>query len=207
MKLNKAIKKGFSLIEITLALSLILLLGISGFWIQQKVYNSNSANETIKNINLMSSNLRSIASGNVLNINNEDFAFFDYLVADLYKRNTGKYYYYADNVLFKLVNYNGFIEMKLLVNKNICTKIASDLLSTSQYAIKINPITNLSTLYVNPNSSTPSLLKKNQYVSNNYETGVLVSECNSGVKSNILREVDINDDNNKYSEIDIFFYP
>lgn len=207
MKWNNSARKGFSLIEITLSISLILLLGISGFWVQQKLYNSNSANETIKNINLMSSNLRSIASGNVLNVNSGDFAFFDYLVSDLYKRTTSNNYYYGDNVLFKFANYNGFIEMRILVNKNICPKIVSDLLNTSLYAIKINPITNLSTLYINPNASTPSSIKKNQYVSNNYDPSILVPECNSGVKSNLLREVDVNSDNNKYAELNIFFYP
>lgn len=200
-------KKGFSLIEIILSLTIILLLSFGGFWIKKILSDNTSNSDLIKNINIISNNLKSITISNNISSSN-DISFYDYLVSKLYKRDSEKKYYYDDknNTFFNFKVKNNIIVMQILIKKDSCLKFSQDILSTSQYAIKINPITDLSSLYIPSNSTTPEYVLKNQNVSENYNLNDILLKCNQKINSNLPLTLGLVDSIEKYSEVDVFLY-
>lgn len=200
-------KKGFSLIEVILSLTIILLLSFGGFWIKKILSDNTSNSDLIKNINIISNNLKSITISNNISSSN-DISFYDYLVSKLYKRDSEKKYYYDDknNTFFNFKVKNNIIVMQILIKKDSCLKFSQDILSTSQYAIKINPITDLSSLYIPSNSTTPEYVLKNQNVSENYNLNDILLKCNQKINSNLPLTLGLVDSIEKYSEVDVFLY-
>lgn len=145
---NIKIKKGFSLIELILTFAMLITLILGIFFVYKKVKVDSDVREIITNLSIVTNNYKSLTANKntpMVSDNGETYSssFYDYMVKDVYKKLPqsidGKNPAYVNKTGEVSLDYNkNYLDIVLIVNIDVCEKLATQLLSSGNYVVNAN---------------------------------------------------------------------
>ena len=197
LKKVKKVKKGFSLIELLLTLSIIAALTVLAFIIYEKVKMNSDVNNIVSNLNSVTYNYQQIMNGNNADATKDYTGLFNVITKGVY---TLKSYsilgqttkvYMNKNALLSLsvssVSSNeSFLVIDLFVDKKNCPQVVDQLLDSGNYIIQPNSTTGSVSLANKSNPYLGSLPSAFSYKTN-YTMSDIVSACNIGLSSDLAK--------------------
>ena len=202
--MNKEKFAGFSLIEFLIVLAVSVSLISLVYIVFKKVKVSEDAQVIVSNINVVSEKYKELYADRVVSYadrvvsydetvtgNDDNSGIFDYVTEGLYtKKNyslagSSSEVYINKTSLISLNNSGNLFNINLIVDKNLCVKVLTQLLATGNYIITPDTMSGSSKTYANSDTKGLAALPNNTEYITNYNQTMLISDCTQSIQPDL----------------------